>query len=519
MSDATIPGSLNASENTQYWNGTAWVTTPVTGANIAYYGSSAGNTATLGDENDFANGRGGNDVLNGGLGNDVLVGGAGADTLNGSDGADTLIGSNATVTGSLDSGQVTITFGTGAGDSTAVDRLSGGSGDDTYVVTHTNDVVREFTDQGTDTILIASNLATSYTVGLGVSVEKLGVLDPSATTGVILSANAGDQSMSGGAGSDTLSTGLGNDTLDGLGGADSLAGGENDDELRGDGNDTLDGGIGNDSLVLSGSGNAVDGGDGAADTITFTTVGTYTVTAVDGGFTVTGPGEATNTVRNIEFIGGGDADTVFGAGSFYVCFAGGTRIRTDRGETAVESLRAGDLVATVSGHGAPLKPVLWIGRRRVALAGHPNADAIAPIRIRAGALAENTPSRDLLVSPDHCMFLDGALVPARLLVNGSSITVETGLAEVTYYHVELESHDVLLAEGAAAESWLDCDNRSWFENAPVARLDVSGTLAEAGSGWDASRACAPLLHGGAQLAAIRAAIEARAASPTDRAAA
>jgi hypothetical protein len=210
---------------------------------------------------------------------------------------------------------------------------------------------------------------------------------------------------------------------------------------------------------------------------------------------------------------------VFGAGSFLVCFATGTRIRTDRGEVAVEDLRAGDRVATVSGQGAPFKPVLWMGRRRVILAGHPNADAIAPIRIRAGALAENTPSRDLLVSPDHCMFLGGALVPARLLVNGSSITVERGMPEVTYFHVELEQHDVLLAEGAAAESWLDCDNRGWFENAPVAQLAVAGTLAEAGTGWDANRACAPLLHGGEQLAAIREAIAARATAQGTRAAA
>jgi hypothetical protein len=329
----------------------------------------------------------------------------------------------------------------------------------------------------------------------------------------------GDDTLFGSAGHDSLFGGPGNDALDGGADSDNIEAGSGNDTIVASGGDRVIADTGDDLIIVGGGNNNISGG-ADNDTISFGTAGTYVVTHGAGdAFTITGPDGAVNQVQGVELVQTASGTQSLGLGSFYVCFAGGTRIRTDRGETAVESLRAGDLVATVSGHGAPLKPVLWIGRRRVALAGHPNADAIAPIRIRAGALAENTPSRDLLVSPDHCMFLDGALVPARLLVNGSSITVETGLAEVTYYHVELESHDVLLAEGAAAESWLDCDNRSWFENAPVARLDVSGTLAEAGSGWDASRACAPLLHGGAQLAAIRAAIEARAASPTDRAAA
>jgi hypothetical protein len=518
MSEATIPGALNSGANTQYWNGTAWVTANPGGTpNIAFYGSSGANSATLGDDNDFGSGRGGADTLNGGGGNDVLVGGAGTDSLAGGDGADTMIGANAVVSGSLDSGEFTISGL--SGDGSSVDTLAGGTGNDTYIVTNSNDVIFDGVTGGSDTVLIASNLATSYSLGLLASVETMGVLDPSLGTGVNLAANSGNQVISGAAGGDTLSGGIGNDTLDGLGGADSLSGGDNDDVLRGAGNDTLLGGGGDDTFELSGSGSVVDGGAGAADRIVFSTAGTYTITGGPGAFTITGPGSETNTVSNIEFIAGGGADSVFGAGSFFVCFAGGTRIRTDRGEAAVESLRAGDLVATVSGRGAPLKPVLWVGRRRVVLAGHPNADAIAPVRIRAGALAENTPSRDLLVSPDHCMFLDGALVAARLLVNGTSITVEAGLAEVTYYHVELEGHDVLLAEGAAAESWLDCDNRAWFENAPVARIGVGGTLAEAGSGWDASRACAPLLHGGEALAAIRAAIEARSADRTGRAAA
>ena len=198
------------------------------------------------------------------------------------------------------------------------------------------------------------------------------------------------------------------------------------------------------------------------------------------------------------------------AGTFAVCFAAGTRILTAKGEVAVENLRAGDLVATLSGQGSPMKPVLWIGRRRTALAGNPNARDLAPVRIRAGALGENTPHRDLLVSGDHCLYLDGVLVPARVLVNGTSITLEHGLAEVTYYHVELEAHDVLLAEGAAAESWLDCDNRAWFENAGVAMMQVDAVLGSYGTAPAAGRLCAEVMHGGERLAAIRDAIALRA---------
>jgi len=156
-----------------------------------------------------------------------------------------------------------------------------------------------------------------------------------------------------------------------------------------------------------------------------------------------------------------------------------------------------------------MKPVLWVGRRKVKLAGNPAADLLAPIRIKAGALGECTPHRDLLVSPDHCMYLDGALVPARLLVNGTTITVERGLSEVTYYHIELENHDVLLAQGAAAESWIDTNNRAWFENAPVSMMQVAGSLDSYGVA-DPASLCAPLVQGGEKLAAIRNAIAVRA---------
>jgi hypothetical protein len=196
-----------------------------------------------------------------------------------------------------------------------------------------------------------------------------------------------------------------------------------------------------------------------------------------------------------------------GSDMLYVCFAAGTRILTATGEVAVEQLQPGDRVVTLAGRGLPVKPVLWVGRRHVVLAGRADAAEMAPIRIKAGALGPNTPKRDLVVSPDHCLYLDGALVPARLLVNGRSVVAETGMAEVTWYHVELETHEVLVAEGASAESWLDCGNRSWFQNAPVSLLTVPGNLDTVGTGWDASRACAPLVHGGERLAAIRASLD------------
>jgi hypothetical protein len=331
---------------------------------------------------------------------------------------------------------------------------------------------------------------------------------------------AGDDSLDGGLGNDLLTGGRGNDYLVGGTGADTLNGEGGADTIVADGDDNVNGGNDNDLIIVSGSNPQIFGGSGI-DTVTFSTAGTYTFAAgsAPGSYTVTGPGGTTNALSGIEQVQTNTGTVAIGAGAIYVCFASGTRILTAEGEVEVERLKAGDLVATLAGRGSPMKPVLWLGRRRIVLAGHPSADAIAPVRVMAGALGAGAPHRDLLVSPDHCLFIDGALVPARLLVNGRNIVAERGLGEVTYYHVELESHDVLLAEGAAAESWLECDNRSWFENAPVAQFAVSGTLAEAGSGWDATRACAPLLHGGEKLAAIRAAIADRIGTDRKRAAA
>ncbi len=143
------------------------------------------------------------------------------------------------------------------------------------------------------------------------------------------------------------------------------------------------------------------------------------------------------------------------------CFMPGTLIRTPDGERAVESLAIGDLVLTAEGEA---KPVLWIGRQTVSRV-FADPLRVLPIRIIAGALDENLPVRDLLVSPDHALLVDGVLIQAGALVNGTTIRREEDVPTVyTYYHVELADHALLLAEGVPAETFVDAVDRMGFDN-------------------------------------------------------
>jgi hypothetical protein len=144
------------------------------------------------------------------------------------------------------------------------------------------------------------------------------------------------------------------------------------------------------------------------------------------------------------------------------CYRRGTLILTPTGEMPVEDLAIGDYVMTLSGRARPIE---WIGRRSYGgrfLAGNRN---VLPIVIKQGALADDIPARDLWVSPEHALYLDGALVPAQCLVNGSSIFQAESIEQVEYFHIELDSHDVIFAEGAAAESFVDDNSRLMFHNA------------------------------------------------------
>ena len=147
-----------------------------------------------------------------------------------------------------------------------------------------------------------------------------------------------------------------------------------------------------------------------------------------------------------------------------VCFAAGTRILTAFGERQVESLMLGDIVLTRSGEELSAQPVKWLGRRRIDLAAHPWPETVVPVCIQRGAHADDVPHRDLLVSPDHAIYVDGKLISARQLINGTTIRQVNGLTSVEYFHVELDRHSILLAEGLPTESYLDTGNRGFFTN-------------------------------------------------------
>ena len=197
--------------------------------------------------------------------------------------------------------------------------------------------------------------------------------------------------------------------------------------------------------------------------------------------------------NNVDFTAATGAATGL---AVVACFAAGTHIATERGEVAVEALRVGDLVPTVlSGRG---EPIVWIGRRRIDCTRHPRPERVWPVCIRAHAYGTGRPRRDLYLSPDHAVFLDGVLIPVKHLIDGEAV-MQVPAAAVTYWHVELPQHDVLLAEGLAAESYLDTGERQNF-------ADGGGVITLhpefASRVWEA-QGCAPLVVAGPLLDSAR----------------
>ncbi len=174
------------------------------------------------------------------------------------------------------------------------------------------------------------------------------------------------------------------------------------------------------------------------------------------------------------------------------CYLQGTLIRTPAGEQAVEMLRAGDSVVTLDGSA---KTVKWIGHRSYEAEFGASEAFVRPVVFKAGSLGGGLPVRDLKVSPQHGMLIDGAMVPAAALVNGVSIVRDQNPGDVSYFHIELDGHEAVFAEGAASETFVDHDSRAMFDNADEYNL-IYGTSAP-------RPAEQPRLEEGFQLSAIR----------------
>ncbi len=177
--------------------------------------------------------------------------------------------------------------------------------------------------------------------------------------------------------------------------------------------------------------------------------------------------------------------------TYYIqCFVPGTMIAVPDGERAIETLAVGDMVLTAKGDAAPVR---FIGHRALDLTSAPEH---SPVLIPAGALADGIPSRDLRVSPDHAIAIDGVLVTARALLGGA--IRQENVDQVMYYHIQLDGHEVIIADGTPCETLLDGHDPVGFDNANEAVItDVF--LAP----------CLPRMSQGEAVEAIRAKIRAR----------
>jgi serralysin len=235
---------------------------------------------------------------------------------------------------------------------------------------------------------------------------------------------------------------------------DKAVTGSGDDVIYGNGNsNVVDGGSGNNTFVVTGFSTnfKIDRTSATSATVTDKTTG------------------AVDTLTNIERIRFADP----------VCFTTGTRIAIVRDgipcELPIEDLRLTDVAVTATGG---RRAIRWIGQREVRPDAYPVPATQWPVRILAGAFGRDAggravPARDLRLSPGHPVLIGaearnggGVLTPIMNLIDGIAIRREA-VDRVTYWHVELERHDILLAEGLPAESYFESGARAWFDRDTV----------------------------------------------------
>lgn len=469
------------------------------GSSGTFEGIEAIETASGNDTLD-ASGSDEGQTLSSGAGNDTLRGGAGDDTLFGGDGADTFVVEDGF-------GADAIFGGEGGTDDDKVD-LSGLSGGVT--ITYSS----EESGQGADG---AGNTINFDQIEKLILTDHADVVDATSVhdgkfgdhTGISLHAGGGDDIVVGGRGGDTIDGGSGNDSIDGGYGDDTAFGGDGDDVfVGGSGNDELFGGAGNDTVYGGIEGDTLAGGDGNDtlfggdgddllsggagddtfvieqdggsdviadfDTTDTDSDGRYNdqidvsglkntdgspVTGFDVVVTDDGQGNAKLTFPEGEtlVLQGGSPAQMDSAGEMYKagipCFAEESPILTPRGYVAAGALRAGDMVMT---RDAGPQPILWVSASHLDAARLDQSPHLRPVRVRAEAGGQ-----DMIVSPQHGILArlpgdeSAVLVRARHLarLEGSRAQVMDRQTSVTYVHVLLPRHHLLVSPGLVSESF------------------------------------------------------------------
>lgn len=378
---------------------------------------------------------------------DYIDGGDGADEIHGGDDADTIFGGLGSdfIDGGIDA-----------------DEIDGGSGNDTIIGGEGSDTI----DGGSGDDLIYGGLDPIYPDVLNLPDDEDLVPDNGRD---LIHGGSGNDTIYGADDDDTIYGDAGNDFLDGQIDDDLVVGGNGDDTIYGgDGNDTLVGGSGIDNMTGGADRDTIIGieaGEHASgdedgddwDTLILTggrsRVGTTTVDSDGNGFDGT-----------IEFLD--DQGNVIGTATFenieeiVPCFTPGTLIATPQGARPVETLKEGDKVITRDNG---LQEIRWIGAKQLSGLDLARAQHLKPVLIRAGALGNGLPERDMMVSPNHRVLVAGektafyfdereVLAAAKHLVGMDGIQ-SVDVLGTTYIHFMCDRHEVVLSDGAWTESF------------------------------------------------------------------
>ncbi len=490
--------------------------------------------------NDTIYGYSGDDIINSGSGNDIIYGGDDDDAINGGAGDDTIYGGDGDDTLEGGVGDDLVFGGAGndtwlaSGEDSATDSVYLGAGDDTAEVGFFTTGEVEILDggDGEDTVALDAAVVDSY--NLGITLNDVGPatninFDTEITNFENVRGNSGSNAITGNNSANKLWGLGGSDTIDGGGGNDLIDGG--------DGDDTMTGGTGDDVFVWSGEnrGNDIitdfgnDSGGPYNDTITTnndfvdlsgifneTTLDAYNsangtdfVNAIaalnhdvaDGVVNFNGTDMTSGPTLTMTGVTGGLTEEQ----TAVVCFTSGTLIKTREGNVAVEDLKIDDEVLTLD---QGYQPIRWIGSRTLSKQALDANPKLRPIRIKAGALGNNMPEQDLMVSPQHRVLANSKiasrmfgvneiLVGAKHLVQLNGINVADDVTEVVYWHFLFEAHQIVFSNGARTES-LYTGPEALKSISPEAREEIYSIFPGLQADPDTSTAAVRLLVPGRQ---------------------